>query len=80
MSNVWFSGFENHEEYNHPILHKHQELLTKIIDDRVFSVGYSKENDFYITEQCDEYFSHVLTKSECMEISELFKEIADEID
>ena len=69
---------DNHsEQTRHPIIQKHKELLQKIEEDRVFSI-FQRDGVFYIAEECDMYFSHVLTKEECLELSELFKEIAEE--
>lgn len=66
----------------HPILQKHIDLLQQLNEDRVMCVCY-KENEkckeFYIEEQCDAWFYHTLTKEECIELSELFKEIANSI-
>ena len=67
---------------HHPVLQKHIELLQKLNDDRVMCVCY-KENkegkEFYIEEQCDSWFSYTLTNKECIELSELFREIAESI-
>lgn len=64
----------------HPVLQKHIELLQKLNEDRVMCICYQenkKGKEFYIEEQCDEWFSHTLTKDECIELSKLFREIAD---
>jgi hypothetical protein len=66
----------------HPILQKHFDLLQQLNDDRVMCVCYQENKEgkeFYIEEQCDGWFKHTLTKKECIELSELFKEIADNI-
>lgn len=66
----------------HPVLEKHIELLQELNDDRVMCICYQENKEgkeFYIEEQCDEWFHHTLTKEECIELSELFKEIADSI-
>lgn len=63
----------------HPILQKHINLLRRLNDDRVMCVCYSESDGFYIEEQCDEWFSHTLTREECIELSELFKEIYENI-
>lgn len=68
-------------ETNHPVLQKHIDILSKIDDDRVMCVCYNKEkNEFSITECCDEWFTYRLTKEDCIELSELFREIAEAID
>jgi hypothetical protein len=43
-------------------------------------VGYRDDGSYYLLECCDEYFGHDLTKEECIELSELFREIAEAID
>lgn len=58
-------------------LRKHEKLLKQIEEDRVFSI-FRQEGGFYIAEECDMWFSHRLTKKECMELSELFKEMVEE--
>lgn len=63
----------------HPILQKHRKILKQFADERVFAIetdGY----DFVLSEQCDGYFGTVLSKEKCLELSELFREIADEIE
>lgn len=61
------------------ILQKHAALLKTLSDDRVVCVGCDQDGTFYIGECCDEWFDHTLTKEECIELSELFKEIAEAI-
>lgn len=65
---------------NNPILLKHKDLLRSLSDDRIMCVGHDLTNGFYIEECCDEWFWRVLTKSDCLELSGLFKEIADTFD
>lgn len=60
-------------------LQKHKDLLKTLSDDRVICIGYEHDGTFYIMECCDEYYYHDMTKEECLELSELFKEIAEEI-
>ena len=61
------------------ILQKHRKLLKTLSDDRIMCVGYELNGTFYILECCDEWFSHDLTKEECLELSKMFKEIAESI-
>lgn len=61
------------------LLQKHKNLLKTLSDDRAMCVGYEEGGSYYILECCDEYYFHDLTKEECIELSELFKEIADSI-
>lgn len=66
----------------HPVLQKHVDLLDNLNYDNVMCVCYKENEDgkeFYIEEQCDEYYIHTLTKEECLELSEMFKEIAEAI-
>lgn len=81
--NIVALSFKRREEYgdvNHPVLQKYADILEKINDDRVMCVCYDKEkNTFFIIECCDEWFYHDLTKENCIELSELFKEIAESI-
>ena len=66
-------------EIDNPILQKHRELLRKLaIDSRVVCICSEENNNgYYLRECCDEYFTHDLTKVECLELSELFNELAD---
>ena len=64
---------------NNNVLEKHIDLLRVLSDDRIMCVGYEQDGNFYLMECCDEYFYHDLTKEECIELSELFKEIAEAI-
>lgn len=69
---------ENH--VNHPVLLKHRNVLEKLNDCRVACICYDKEkNIFSIMECCDEWFYLDLTKNDCIELSELFKDIAGAI-
>lgn len=64
---------------DHPILKKHYNLLWKLATESKVLCICSKEigNEFYLEECCDEWYTHDLTKDECLELSELFKEIAE---
>lgn len=68
------------EYFQHPALCKHIMLLDRLVTDRVFGVFYTEEDGFNIQECCDDWYSHELTKEECLELSEMFKEIALYID
>lgn len=41
-------------------LGKYKDLLVRIKEERIFSI-YNCGNKFYISEECDNYFSHELT-------------------
>lgn len=74
--------FESDFDYfidDNAILIKHKNLLKKLSDDRTMLICHDKVTGFGIMECCDEWFYHYLTKEECLELSEMFKEIADDI-
>ena len=62
-------------------LQKHKDLLKVLpMDSRIMCVCKdNKNNEFYLEECCDNWFRHTLTKIECIELSELFKEIANKL-
>lgn len=64
---------------NNKVLEKHINLLRNLSSDRIMCVGYEQDGNFYLVECCDEYYYHNLTKEECLELSEMFKEIAEAI-
>lgn len=61
------------------VLKKHKTLLKVLSDDKTMMVCYDENEGYYIMECCDEWYYHNLTKEECIELSELFKEIAEVI-
>lgn len=65
---------------NNEILLKYRDLLETLSDDRVVMVCHDDNGGYYLEECCDEWYCHDLTKEECLELSELFKEIAEDID
>ncbi len=60
---------------NYPEFEKYRKVLEKINSERVFSIQ-NQNDEFWLVEECDEYFLHELTKQDCLELSELFSEIA----
>lgn len=58
---------------------RHSKVLGKLEEERIISV-IRKSDGFYIFEKCDEYFCHKLTEEECMDLSELFSEMASEME
>ena len=67
------------EYIKHPALYKHKELLKELVDNRIFWVYHVDGCGFLIEECCDNYFRCELTKEQCLELSEMFKEIAEVI-
>ena len=63
----------------HRILKKHKEILERLLNKRVFSIEFFKDGSICIFEGCDGYFYHELSKKECMELSDLFRELGEEI-
>lgn len=61
-------------------LWKHKDILRVLDHARIFSIECSEEKGIYIEESCDDYFSHTLTREECLKLSEMFKDIASCID
>lgn len=61
------------------ILLTHYDLIKALYDDRSVAITYRNDGSYCLYEACDEYFCHILTKEECIELSELFKEIAEMI-
>lgn len=71
---------EDYSEYvKNPILARHIELINTLSNDRVFCILHTNEDGFFIEECCDNYYSHILTREECVELSNMFKEIAEEL-
>lgn len=77
--NPWYLGWGQYEEYDHPILRKHKTTIETLIQERVFTVKKS-EKGFCVMECCDEYFSHDLTRSDCLELAALFEDLAKELE
>ncbi len=72
---------ENATQYiSHPALYKHKELLEKFVSNGIFGVFHSKSRGFYVEECCDNWFNTTLTKEQCLELSEMFKDIASYIE
>jgi hypothetical protein len=76
-SNPYMNCYSEYEELS--VLRKHKDVLRVFDKDRIFSIYHSKNRGFYIEESCDNYFSHELTKKECLKLSEMFKDIASYI-
>lgn len=74
------SGEDMSKYVEHPILLKHKELLSNLVRERIFGIFHTNEYGFYIQECCDNYFERQLTKEGCLELSEMFKEMAYSID
>ena len=71
--------YEKDIQLMHPIIQRHKDLLKRMSDQRVMALMFEEPDDFFLLECCDEYFNHTLTRNECLELSELFIEIANEI-
>lgn len=73
------SGQNVTEYIKHPALIKHLDIIEKMIDKRVFGIFCDKEKGFWIEECCDNWFGYNLTKEDCLELSRLFQDIANEL-
>ena len=72
--------FCNYDQYkDKEVVKKHEQLLKQLGEkDRVFSLEWNEEN-ITLMECCDYCFGHDLTKEECKELSEVFRELAEEL-
>lgn len=62
----------------HPVLIKHTKLLEKLNDEHVMCVCYNRDDkSFYLLECCDDWYNIEINKSDCLELSQMFKEIAE---
>lgn len=61
------------------ILSKHSELLKKLAVESNTLCVLETEGEFFLLECCDCWYTHTLTKEECLELSLLFSEIAEKI-
>ena len=63
---IWFREFLLVKKVSdYPEFEKYKNLLEKINSERVFSIQ-NKNNEFWLVEECDEYFFHELTKQDCL--------------
>ena len=69
-------NFSENKQLRHPIIQKHKELLERLSDARVICVLHTEPNEFALLECCDGYYSYDLKQKDCLELSEIFKEIA----
>ena len=62
-----------------PVVKRHGELLKLLADkERTFAIVWYDDR-IMLMECCDDCFGHDLTKKECLELSDIFRELADEI-
>jgi hypothetical protein len=71
--------FDNYT--NHDVLKKHDKINSELSDDRVLAVCFDPEyKKFYLIEGCDDYFRHELTKEDCLDLANLFTDLANVIE
>lgn len=58
------------------ILSRHFDIVNKLHAERIITISHH-DGKVELTEACDDWYTSKLSKSECLEISELFKELAD---
>lgn len=85
LKGVWVDNNGNEADFDdeakHYILQKHIGILKTLNNEGVLYICYDTNSKvFYIRESCDEWFTHKLTKADCVELSELFKELSEVID
>lgn len=71
--------FDKCEQVKHPIIQKHRDLLELLADERIFCVMHDETNHFFLLECCDGYYAFDLNREDCLELSEMFKELAEAI-
>lgn len=65
------------KQLRHPIIQKHKELLEKMSDERIFCVLNNEPNEFVLLECCDGCFGYEVEREDCLELAEMFREIAE---
>lgn len=73
-------GNKNDTQIRHEIIQKHRELLSKISRSGTVSLLCDEPKRFFLLEACDGYYYYDLNKADCLELSEIFREIAEEIE
>lgn len=73
----------NKDDYyftNDSTLRKHRDIISKMEKERVFSIQRYQHNGRYnISEACDNWFNIDLSKEDCLQLAELFKDLAEVI-
>lgn len=72
-------NFDRDEELQHPIIQKHRKILEKTSNERVFTVMLNRDK-LALMECCDECFGMDLEAEDCLELADLFKELAEELE
>ena len=57
------------------VLSKHDVILSKLKKERIFGINVT-DTDVYVVEWCDEWFGYLLSKEDCLKISEVFSDLA----
>lgn len=66
-------------QIRNPIIQKHKKMLSRIANAGVFALLYNTPNNFFLLECCDGYYAFDLNREDCLELSEMFKELAEAI-
>lgn len=67
------------EERLKNVLTKYQDILGVFYNANIFSL-FIDDGKIHIEEACDDYYAHALTKDECNRLSEMFRDIAYELE
>lgn len=71
--------FDKNEQLQYPIIQKYRRILEKTSDNRVFALLADSEKEFFLLECCDSFFSMDLEVTDCLELSKLFQELAEQL-
>lgn len=66
------------EKYND--IDEFKELLHELESERVFNIFKKHNNEILLSEACDDWYSIVLTKEKCLQLSKLFAKLSEKID
>lgn len=73
-------NFDKDEQLQHPIIQRYRKVLKKTSDDGVFILMADGEKELFLLECCDNFFHMDLEKEDCLELSALFKDLAEELE
>lgn len=74
-----YVNYKTGEEARDPAIQRHIELLQRLAKERILTI-HKNHGRFEMREACDDYFEIDLTTRDDLELSELFREIAEELE
>lgn len=66
------SFMKKHKQFSE----KHNTILKKMGDNRVFRLQFQSDGPI-IEDGCDNWYGYMLDKKSCIELSDMFKDLAD---